>query len=157
MRNILKELNNQLNKNKSTLKFQNKIILYKLYCTKFQELSRLRMASEQVKLFGVWESPFSKRVEIALKMKEVEYEYIEVDLEHKSPEILKYNPVHKLIPILLHNGKPIVESMVILEYIDETWKSGTPLLPSDPLERANVRFWDKFVDEKVHFTSVYEQ
>lgn len=51
--------------------------------------------------------------------------------------------------MLVHNGKPVAESLVILEYIDETWQEN-PLLPKDPLEKSTARFWARFVDEKVN-------
>ncbi|KAI3961326.1 hypothetical protein MKX01_007040 [Papaver californicum] len=105
------------------------------------------MEKDEVKLFGFWASPFALRVEWALKIKGIEYEYIDEDLMNKSPMLLQYNPVHKKIPVLVHNGKPIAESLVIIEYIDETWKQN-PIFPEDPYEKAQARFWAKFADEK---------
>ncbi|KAK4410972.1 Glutathione transferase GST 23 [Sesamum angolense] len=104
--------------------------------------------AEELKLFRTWSSRYSLRVVNALKIKGLEYETILEDLQNKSASLLEYNPTHKKVPVLVHNGKPICESLLILEYIDETWKQH-PLLPQDPYLKAMARFWAKFGDDKV--------
>ncbi|KAG0287299.1 Glutathione S-transferase zeta-1, partial [Dissophora globulifera] len=57
----------------------------------------------------------------------------------KSEEYLKIQPFG-LVPAFIDNksGQTLIESVSILEYLDETY-SDFPLLPEDPLERAKVR------------------
>lgn len=100
--------------------------------------------NSSVKLHGMWSSPYVIRVVLALKIKGIDYEYIEEDLQNKSQLLLQYNPVHKKVPVLIHDGHPIAESLVILEYIDETWTDLPRLLPKDPYQRAKQRFWAAF-------------
>ncbi|KAF3437697.1 hypothetical protein FNV43_RR20453 [Rhamnella rubrinervis] len=106
------------------------------------------MAEEdRLRLHGAWASPYYHRVKLALKVKGIDFEYVEEDLLNKSPTLLKLNPVYKQVPVLVHNGKPITDSLVILEYIDETWKHGPKLLPQHPYRRAQVRFWASFLEK----------
>ncbi|XP_049389106.1 probable glutathione S-transferase [Solanum stenotomum] len=104
----------------------------------------------EVKVHGIFAGPFNKRVELALKLKGIKYEYIEEDRSNKSDELVNYNPIYKQVPVLVHNGKPICESIIILEYIDDTWESNTiPLLPKHPYQRSIARFLAKLIDEKL--------
>ncbi|KAK7279462.1 hypothetical protein RJT34_24515 [Clitoria ternatea] len=68
------------------------------------------------------------RVKIALLEKGVEFEYKEkkdiFEDENKNELLLKLNPIHKKVLILIHNGRPICESLIILEYIDEVIVAG---------------------------------
>ncbi|CAD5168920.1 unnamed protein product [Musa acuminata subsp. malaccensis] len=102
-----------------------------------------------VVLLDFWASPFGQRCRIALAEKGVDYEYREENvLGDKSPLLLQSNPVHKKIPVLIHDGKPVCESLIIVQYIDEAWPDRAPLLPADPYSRAQARFWADFVDVK---------
>ncbi|OMO92673.1 hypothetical protein COLO4_17401 [Corchorus olitorius] len=107
------------------------------------------MASELL-LLDLNVSPFAARVRIALEEKGLEYESREEDLDNKSPLLLEMNPVYKQVPVLIHKWKPISESSIIVQYIDEVWNHKSPLLPSDPYERAHARFWVDYIDKKIY-------
>ncbi|XP_074267522.1 glutathione S-transferase U25-like isoform X1 [Silene latifolia] len=110
--------------------------------------------ADEIVLLEFWPSPFSTRVKIALQEKGItNYDSRQEDFKSKSTLLLTMNPVHKKIPVLIHNGKPICESLAIIEYIDEEWKHNSPtLLPTDPYHRAQARFWADFNDKMFFHT-----
>ncbi|TMH21444.1 MAG: glutathione S-transferase family protein, partial [Betaproteobacteria bacterium] len=65
-----------------------------------------------------------------------------------DPEYLKLNP-NAVVPTLVHDGRPVIESSVILYYLDEAFPQ-PPLMPRDAHERALVRQYNKLIDEYVH-------
>ncbi|KAF8698475.1 hypothetical protein HU200_035215 [Digitaria exilis] len=104
---------------------------------------------DELKLLGMWASPFVLRVKLALSFKGLSYEYVEENLRDKSELLLKSSPVQKKVPVLIHNGKPICESQIIVQYLDEVYSTtGPSFLPVDPYERAMARFWAAFIDDK---------
>ncbi|XP_057509219.1 glutathione S-transferase U17-like [Actinidia eriantha] len=106
------------------------------------------MAACDVKLLGASPSPYVNRVQIALNLKSIDFEFLEETFGAKSELLLKSNPIHKKMPVMIHNDKPICESLIIVQYIDEVWTTGPTILPSDPYDRAIARFWAAFVDDK---------
>ncbi|XP_027929188.1 glutathione S-transferase U19-like [Vigna unguiculata] len=108
--------------------------------------------ADEVVLLDFWASPFGMRARIALAEKGINYERKEQNLKNKSSLLLQMNPVHKKIPVLIHKDKPICESLIVVEYINEVWNHTNPLLPSDPYQRAQARFWADYVDTKIFDT-----
>ncbi|KAI7740693.1 hypothetical protein M8C21_014715 [Ambrosia artemisiifolia] len=107
-------------------------------------------SSSEIKLLGTAASPFVNRVQFVLSLKSIEYEYIDENLACKSELLLKSNPVYQKVPVLIHENKPpLPESLIIIEYLDEIYPDVHPILPSDPLIRADNRFWANYIDTKV--------
>ncbi|XVE90570.1 hypothetical protein DITRI_Ditri20bG0088500 [Diplodiscus trichospermus] len=105
---------------------------------------------DEVVLLDFWPSSFAMRVKIALAEKGIKYESKQEDLFNKSPLLSEMNPIHKKIPVLIHNGKPIFESLIIVQYIDQVWNHKSPLLPSDPYQRSQALFWADYIDKKIY-------
>lgn len=94
-------------------------------------------------------STCSQKVRICLAEKGVAWEDRQIDLmsgENLTPEYLAINP-NGVVPAFVHDGRPIIESTVMCEYVDEVWPSEPKLTPDDPATRADMRAWLRFIDE----------
>jgi len=104
-----------------------------------------------MKLFGYFRSSAAYRVRIALNVKEIEAEHEYVHLAkglHSMPDYLTVNP-QGLVPALVDDGHVLVQSLAIIEYLDECHPA-PPLLPSGPIERARVRALSQVVACEIH-------
>ena len=91
------------------------------------------------------------KVRLALAEKGIDWTGRYVDIlkgEQFTPAYMQLNP-KAVVPTLVHDGVPIVESTVICEYLDEVFPE-QPLKPADPRQRAAMRVWTKAVDEQLH-------
>lgn len=89
-------------------------------------------------LYDAARCPYCARVRIVLAEKGVDYEALEIDLEHRPSSLYARNPTG-LVPVLEEDGGLVLpESRVIMEYLDERFPD-PPLMPADAAERALVR------------------
>ncbi|MFQ5683241.1 MAG: glutathione S-transferase family protein [Candidatus Binatia bacterium] len=100
-------------------------------------------------------STCSKKVRMCLYEKGLEFQSHLLNLqkfEQHDPAYLKLNP-KGVVPTLVHDGHPIVESTVIIEYLEDAFPE-PPLQPEDPYERAQMRLWTNWSDDAA-YAAVY--
>src|SRR6202142_3957233 len=103
-----------------------------------------------LKVYNYFNSICTHKVFITLAEKGLPFETQNVDLfknEQFKPEYLKINP-KGVVPALDHDGRIVIESSLICEYLDESF-AHPGLVPADPFARARMRLWSKAVDESL--------
>ncbi len=93
----------------------------------------------------------AQKVRLALAEKKLSWEGHHLNLragDQQKPEYLKLNP-NAVVPTLVDDGRVIIESTVICEYLDDAY-ADPALKPADAARRALMRLWTKQLDEGVH-------
>ena len=101
-----------------------------------------------LQLYHASHSTCSQKVRIVLHEKGLTFEDIRLDLAKKEqlePHYLVLNP-NGVVPTLVDDGEPVVDSSVICEYLDEKYPQN-PLAPSGLIQRANMRSWMRYLEE----------
>lgn len=96
-------------------------------------------------------STCSQKVRLVLAEKGLAFASHEVDLmagAQHDPAYAKLNPKH-VVPTLVHDGHVLVESSLIVKYLDDAFPD-PPMRPADALGRYAVDAWLKHLDEALH-------
>ncbi|HEX7047543.1 MAG TPA: maleylacetoacetate isomerase [Gammaproteobacteria bacterium] len=106
-----------------------------------------------MELYTYFRSSAAYRVRIALNIKQLEAEHRFVHLVRDGGEqhhhgFHKLNPQER-VPVFVDGGKPIAQSMAIIEYLEEIHPN-PPLLPGDTADRAWVRSLANLVACDIH-------
>lgn len=123
---------------------------------KYEMISKVVfMPQKSVVLYHGLASTCSKKVRMCLYEKDVPFESRLLDLqkfEQHQPEYLAINP-NGVVPTIVHDGHTIIESSVIIEFIDDAY-SHNSLKPVSVYDRAAMRLWIKCSDE-VAYKAIY--
>lgn len=93
-----------------------------------------------IQLYGFWRSNAAFRVRVALALKQLPFEEIEVDIlsgRQFDAEYAELNAEH-VVPTFVHEGHRLFQSLAIMEYLDDI-RPQPRLLPADAKERAYAR------------------
>ena len=103
-----------------------------------------------LELYHSINSVCAQKVRIALAEKGLHYHEHLMTLrgDQFEPQYMQLNP-NAVVPTLVHDRRPVIESSVILYYLEEAFPE-PPLMPHDLHERALVRQYNKLIDEYVH-------
>jgi glutathione S-transferase len=103
-----------------------------------------------LKLYHGRTSVCSVKARLALAERDLEFDSQLLTLrgDQFDPAYMALNP-NAVVPTLVHDGNVIIESTVIMHYVDDAFP-GAPLMPSDPLARSKVHMTTKLMDEYVH-------
>jgi maleylacetoacetate isomerase len=104
-----------------------------------------------MRLYQGWRSSASWRVRWALALKRVPYEAVWIDVaagEHMTA-LAEVNPMRQVPALELDDGRVLIESVAIIEWLDETIAEPR-LVPADPFERARVRELVQIINSGVH-------
>jgi glutathione S-transferase len=88
-------------------------------------------------LYDAARCPYCARARIVLAEKDVEVDVVEIDLSDRPAWLYEKNASGR-VPVLEEDGRPLPESAVIMEFLEERYPE-PPLLPPDPADRAAVR------------------
>jgi glutathione S-transferase len=101
----------------------------------------------EIEIYSAVLCPFAHRSRLTLLEKGIPFKLIEIDLQNKPANFSEISPYGK-VPVLKHGNHRVWESAIVNEYLNEVFPK-PPLLPQDPMQRAQARIWINFADTRL--------
>ncbi|MYM90673.1 glutathione S-transferase [Rugamonas sp. FT82W] len=98
-----------------------------------------------MKLIGSLASPYVRKVRVVLAEKKLDYQFELEDVWAKDTTIDKLNPLGKVPSLIMEDGTVMIDSRVMVEYLD-TLTPVCKLLPPNGRDRADVKCWEALAD-----------
>ncbi len=99
-----------------------------------------------LELYSYDACPYAQRTRMVLLEKGLDFKLVEVDLYNRPDWWADLSPYGK-VPLLKHGDGIVYESAIINAYLDEVFPK-PPLMPADPLQRAQARIWIDYCDSR---------
>lgn len=90
-----------------------------------------------MKLIGMLDSPYVRRVAISLDLYGVDFEHQSLSVFSTFAEFSQINPVVKAPTLVLDDGTVLMDSSLILDYLESLAPADKKLLPQAPAARAH--------------------
>jgi glutathione S-transferase len=89
-------------------------------------------------LIGMFDSPYVRRVAMSLHVLDLKYEHANWSIGKDIDRVTKHNPLGQVPTLVLDDGEALIDSMMILDYLDQIVGPARALVPASGEPRRRV-------------------
>ena len=102
-----------------------------------------------MKLYSAWYCPFAQRVWMSLILKQIKFEYIEIDPYQETPEWLELSKGTGQVPVIVIDGENIIDSTLIMNQLDGMFPETPTIFSTDADKRTEQEHWIDHINNNI--------